>query len=126
MHVDLDDLVHSGIMGLLDAVEKFDAARNVNFSAYAKYRIKCALLDSVLQPDWASDEDRGSAHRSSARPDEMRAKAELAGNGLFFMYYTREMTMKSRVSQTQSVALKKLAGALQAQGHTSTDRIVTA
>lgn len=54
VHVDLDDLVHAGIIGLFDAVNKFDSTKQVAFSAYAKHRIKGAILDSLRQLDWAS------------------------------------------------------------------------
>src|ERR1700746_94986 len=54
VHVDLDDLIHAGVMGLFDAVTKYDAAKNVVFHAYAKHRIKGAILDSLRQLDWAS------------------------------------------------------------------------
>lgn len=54
VHVDLDDLVHAGIMGLFDAATKYDPDKNVAFSSYAKHRIKGAILDSLRQLDWAS------------------------------------------------------------------------
>jgi RNA polymerase sigma factor for flagellar operon FliA len=54
VHVDLEDLVHAGVMGLFDAVAKFDATKNVAFQSYAKHRIKGAILDSLRQLDWAS------------------------------------------------------------------------
>ncbi len=54
VHVDLDDLIHAGIMGLFDAATKFDMEKNVAFSSYAKHRIKGAILDSLRQLDWAS------------------------------------------------------------------------
>ncbi len=54
VHVDLDDLIHAGIMGLFDAATKFDHDKNVTFSSYAKHRIKGAILDSLRQLDWAS------------------------------------------------------------------------
>lgn len=54
VHVDLDDLIHAGIMGLFDAATKFDPDKNVVFSSYAKHRIKGAILDSLRQLDWAS------------------------------------------------------------------------
>ena len=58
VHVDLDDLIHAGILGLFDAVEKFDAGKNVAFQSYAKHRIKGAILDSLRQLDWASRDMR--------------------------------------------------------------------
>ncbi len=54
VHVDVDDLVHAGILGLFDAVNKYDSTKQVAFSAYAKHRIKGAILDSLRQLDWAS------------------------------------------------------------------------
>jgi RNA polymerase sigma factor for flagellar operon FliA len=58
VHVDLDDMVHAGVLGLFDAVEKYDNNRNVVFQAYAKHRIKGAILDSLRQLDWASRDVR--------------------------------------------------------------------
>lgn len=58
VHVDLDDLVHAGVLGLFDAVEKYDSTKNVAFHAYAKHRIKGAILDSLRQLDWASRDQR--------------------------------------------------------------------
>jgi RNA polymerase sigma factor for flagellar operon FliA len=54
VHVDLDDLIHAGVLGLFDAVVKYDASKNVAFHSYAKHRIKGAILDSLRQLDWAS------------------------------------------------------------------------
>lgn len=54
VHVDMDDLVHAGILGLFDAATKFDPDKMVSFSSYAKHRIKGAILDSLRQLDWAS------------------------------------------------------------------------
>src|SRR3954469_8820563 len=54
VHVDLDDMIHAGVLGLFDAVTKYDADKNVAFQAYAKHRIKGAILDSLRQLDWAS------------------------------------------------------------------------
>jgi RNA polymerase sigma factor FliA len=54
VHVDLDDLVHAGILGLFDAASKYNPDKQVVFSSYAKHRIKGAILDSLRQLDWAS------------------------------------------------------------------------
>jgi RNA polymerase sigma factor for flagellar operon FliA len=58
VHVELDDLVHAGILGLFDAATRFDADKQVAFSSYAKHRIKGAILDSLRQLDWASRDMR--------------------------------------------------------------------
>src|SRR6266566_2739810 len=54
VHVDLDDLIHAGILGLFDAATKYDPEKKVIFHSYAKHRIKGAILDSLRQLDWAS------------------------------------------------------------------------
>lgn len=54
VHVELDDLIHAGIMGLFDASSKYNPEKKVAFSSYAKHRIKGAILDSLRQLDWAS------------------------------------------------------------------------
>lgn len=54
VHVELDDLVHAGVLGLFDAASKFNPDKQVAFSSYAKHRIKGAILDSLRQLDWAS------------------------------------------------------------------------
>ncbi|MCS7042517.1 MAG: FliA/WhiG family RNA polymerase sigma factor [Bryobacteraceae bacterium] len=54
VHVELDDLVHAGILGLFDAATRYNPNKKVAFSSYAKHRIKGAILDSLRQMDWAS------------------------------------------------------------------------
>jgi RNA polymerase sigma factor FliA len=58
VHVDMDDLVHAGILGLFDAASKYNPDKQVAFSSYAKHRIKGAILDSLRQLDWASRDMR--------------------------------------------------------------------
>ena len=50
--LDMDDLVHEGIVGLLDAVERFDPSRGASFKTYAEARVRGAMLDSLRQKDW--------------------------------------------------------------------------
>jgi RNA polymerase sigma factor for flagellar operon FliA len=54
VHVELDDLVHAGILGLFDAALKYDDNKQVTFQSYAKHRIKGSILDSLRDLDWAS------------------------------------------------------------------------
>jgi RNA polymerase sigma factor for flagellar operon FliA len=51
-HVEVDDLINSGILGLLDAVKKFEPDRNVKFKTYAEQRIRGAILDGLRDLDW--------------------------------------------------------------------------
>jgi RNA polymerase sigma factor for flagellar operon FliA len=52
--VDRDDLIGAGVLGLLDAVEKYDELRGVQFKTYAETRIRGAMLDSLRDLDWSS------------------------------------------------------------------------
>ncbi|HTS62325.1 MAG TPA: FliA/WhiG family RNA polymerase sigma factor [Candidatus Acidoferrales bacterium] len=74
VHVDLDDLVHAGVMGLFDAVLKYDDSKNVVFHAYAKHRIKGAILDSLRQMDWASRDIRRRQKQVESVTRELGAK----------------------------------------------------
>ncbi|MCA9514542.1 MAG: FliA/WhiG family RNA polymerase sigma factor [Myxococcales bacterium] len=53
-NVELDDLIGSGMIGLLDAVDKFDQAKSTNFKKYAEIRIKGAILDELRAMDHVS------------------------------------------------------------------------
>lgn len=50
--IEKEDLTSAGIIGLLDAVDKFDKRRNVKFKTYAVHRIRGAILDSLRAEDW--------------------------------------------------------------------------
>jgi RNA polymerase sigma factor FliA len=69
-HVPFDDLIHAGILGLIDAVDKFDASKNVQLKSYARFRIRGAILDSLRQMDWSPRNLRRQARRiEDARRD---------------------------------------------------------
>lgn len=51
-HIDLDDLINVGVIGLIDAVERFDPVRETKFKTYAEFRVKGAILDYLRSLDW--------------------------------------------------------------------------
>lgn len=57
-HVEIEDLVSAGVIGLLDAFTKFDPAKKVQFRSYAQFRIRGAILDSLRSLDWSPRELR--------------------------------------------------------------------
>src|ERR1700704_780216 len=57
-HVAFEDLVHAGVVGLIDALNKFDLSKHVQFSSYAKFRIRGAILDNLRELDWSPRELR--------------------------------------------------------------------
>lgn len=51
-HISLDDLMSAGVLGLIDAVDKFDTSKKVMFKTYAEFRIRGAILDELRAMDW--------------------------------------------------------------------------
>lgn len=59
--VPLADLVQAGVVGLLDALKRFDPGRHVQFASYAAFRIRGAILDSLREMDWSPRDLRRKA-----------------------------------------------------------------
>ncbi len=87
-HVELEDLVSAGIVGLIDAFNKFDSGKNVQFRSYAQFRVRGAILDSLRTLDWGSRELRRKGrsieeatqkltHQLNRRPSESEVAADL-------------------------------------------------
>ena len=53
-HVEMEDLVHAGVIGLIEAYRSYDASKNAGFSTFAKFRVRGAILDSLRELDWGS------------------------------------------------------------------------
>ena len=86
--VELDDLVSAGVVGLIDAYNKFDPSKEVLFRSYAAVRIRGAILDSLRGMDWAPREIRRKARemeeatqrltqRLGRKPQQSEVAAEL-------------------------------------------------
>ena len=56
--ISLDDLVSTGIIGLISALDRFDSSHNVKLKTYAEYKIRGAILDSLRGLDWAPRQQR--------------------------------------------------------------------
>ena len=62
-HIELDDLVNAGTIGLIDAIEKFDSKRGVKFRTYAEFRVRGAMLDELRSLDWFPRSLRKKIHQ---------------------------------------------------------------
>lgn len=51
-NIELDDLISSGVIGLMDAIEKYDSSRDNKFKTYAEFRIRGSILDELRSQDW--------------------------------------------------------------------------
>jgi RNA polymerase sigma factor FliA len=64
--IDMKEMLNSGIIGLVDALEKYDPKHETNFSTYAQFRIRGAILDSFRSQDWLPRSLRHKSHRLEA------------------------------------------------------------
>jgi RNA polymerase sigma factor FliA len=72
--VSRDDLNSLGMMGLLDALEKFDTKRNLKFDTYASFRIRGAILDGLRKEDWLPRGTREKAKKIDAATEKLQQK----------------------------------------------------
>ena len=64
--VSLDDLISTGVIGLISAIDHFDPSHNVKLKTYAEYKIRGAILDSLRGLDWAPRQKRKKAKQIEA------------------------------------------------------------
>jgi RNA polymerase sigma factor FliA len=60
-NIELDDLISSGVIGLMDAIDKYDPTRDNKFKTYAEFRIRGAILDELRAQDWVPRSIRDKA-----------------------------------------------------------------
>lgn len=60
-NIELDDLISAGVIGLMDAIEKYDSSRDNKFKTYAEFRIRGAILDELRAQDWVPRSIRDKA-----------------------------------------------------------------
>ena len=87
--ISLDDLISTGVLGLISAIDNFNPAHNVKLKTYAEYKIRGAILDSLRGLDWAPRQKRRKSkqieaaiavaeQRLQAPPSEEDIAAELS------------------------------------------------
>jgi RNA polymerase sigma factor FliA len=121
VHIELDDLIHAGTMGLFDAASKYREDKEVAFASYAKHRIRGAIIDSLRQQDWASRDLRKRYKQMETVTNELTAKlgrtpteAELAS----------EMGLTTRRWQSLMVDFRSMnAAAAQNHAHEDEDQM---
>jgi len=73
-HVCLDDLISTGVVGLLHAIDNFDPSYNVQLNTYAERRIQGAIMDSLREIDWAPRDLRRKAKQVQAAINTLRQR----------------------------------------------------
>jgi RNA polymerase sigma factor FliA len=72
---DADDLVNAGIIGLMDAIERYDPIKGASFKNYAQHRVRGSIMDEIRSMDWVPYSTRDKARKIE------RVYAELDQNG---------------------------------------------
>ena len=104
-HVDMEDLVSAGVVGLLDAFRKFDPAKKVQFRSYAQFRIRGAILDSLRTLDWSP---RDLRRKGRAVEEAIRQVTARCGHTPSEPEVAREMGLKLEEYQQLLGELKGL------------------
>jgi len=113
--VEVDDLIQVGLIGLADALTRYEASQGVQFETFATQRIRGAMLDELRENDWMSRGSRKSQkeietamrkleHRLGRTPVESEIAAEL---GITLSEY---QSLLSKVRGTQLLYLEDMAG----------------
>jgi len=109
-HIDLNDLINAGVIGLIDAIEKFDAGKQIKFKTYAEFRIRGAILDELRSMDWVPR----SVRQKARKIEDAYARLEYAlGRPASDEEVAREMDIDMEsfyrlLSETASVSLLSL------------------
>ena len=114
-NVELDDLIQVGMIGLTDALSRFDAAQGVQFETFATQRIRGAMLDELRGNDWMSRGTRkqqreieAAVHRLEQRLGRAPHESEIATEmGLKLAEYQE---LLGKVRGTQLVHLEDMSG----------------
>ncbi len=89
-HVEMDDLVSAGVFGLIDAFNKFDHTKQVQFKSYAQFRVRGAILDSLRELDWSPRELR---RKGRAVEEAIRTLTQRMGRAPQEAEIAREMNL---------------------------------
>ena len=104
-HIELDELVSAGTLGLVDAARKYNPSKNVQFRSYAQFRIRGAILDSLRTLDWSPRELR---RKGRALQDARRAVEARLGRAATEVELAAEMEMPLSALQQLTGTLRGL------------------
>ena len=71
-HIEVDDLISVGVLGLIDAIQKYDPGRGAKFKTYAEFRVRGAILDELRSMDWVPRSVRQKAASLDAVVQKMQ------------------------------------------------------
>lgn len=74
--VDINDLISAGIVGLIEAIGKFDPGRNIKFETFCAQRVRGSMFDYLRRCDWVPRQIRSKAHKLAARRSTLASRLE--------------------------------------------------
>ncbi len=114
-NVEIDDLIQVGMIGLSDALSRFDAGQGVQFETFATQRIRGAMLDELRGADWMSRSNRkqqrdieGAVHRLEQKLGRAPQESEIARE--MGITLTEYQEMLGKVRGTQLIYLEDMSG----------------
>jgi len=113
-HVDVADLIQSGIFGLVDAIEKFEPERGLKFETYAMQRIRGAILDDLRSQDWVPRSVRSRARDVERALERLGAKLQRTPTD-------RELAAELKIGLAE---LRELYGQLQLTSVVALDELI--
>ena len=123
-NIDIDDLISAGVIGLMDAIEKYDPSRDNKFKTYAEFRIRGAILDELRSQDWVPRSVRDKAKKIERAYAELEQKfgravtdqevSKALGIGIDEYY-----EMSSKVKSVTLLSIDELSGPNQQEKESS-------
>jgi RNA polymerase sigma factor FliA len=119
-HIEVDDLISVGCLGLIDAIDKYDSSRGAKFKTYAEFRVRGAILDELRSMDWVPRSVRQKAtamdgvvqklQNRLGRPPEDDEIAEEMGVGLDELFSTLNETKSMPILSLEDLGIAKESG----------------
>jgi RNA polymerase sigma factor for flagellar operon FliA len=119
-HIEVDDLISVGVLGLMDAISKYDSSRGAKFKTYAEFRVRGAILDELRAMDWvprsirqkASNVDKvvqGLQSKLSRAPEDEEVAKEM-GLSLDQFHNTLNETKSVPIFSLEDLGIAKESG----------------
>jgi RNA polymerase sigma factor for flagellar operon FliA len=123
--IEMDDLVGWGVLGLLDAVEKYDHRQDIKFTTYASIRVRGAIIDQIRTLDWAPRSLRAMARKLAEARDKLRQERgrEPTLDSIAEVLQTTVEQVEDTVSQLQTAQMLSLHDYLPANDDSSGNRL---
>ncbi len=71
-HIDMDDLIGWGMLGLMDAIQRYDHEQDIKFTTYASMRVRGAIIDEIRTLDWAPRSLRAMGRKIGSAKNKLR------------------------------------------------------